>query len=83
MAHIHRVERDTVFITETTLRELLQAMKEAKEVGYLPHVLVSTPNSHLGRDADFLIKLEQEPQSQESLRYEWQRGNAGLGIEYR
>lgn len=61
----------TVHMTEQTLKEILLAVKEAKEKGD-PYVLVGTPYSLI----KFKVNLEVEFQTQESLGYEIERGLA-------
>lgn len=54
-------------ITETTIKELLLAIKEAKESCNLQDIIVESEFSN----NIFLVKLEREPNIQESLNYKF------------
>ena len=54
-------------ITETTIKELLLAIKEAKESCNLQDIIIE---SGFSKDL-FLVKLEREPNTQESLGYKF------------
>lgn len=61
-----------VFITEQSVRELMKAIEEAKEKNFVTIDVESVLS-----DIRFVINIESEPHTQESVRYYLKKGYHG------